>query len=81
MNAFIIDAPIQSHLGSRDVLIAKLNALPNTQARDGGAYREDPRLCQVLVQTPMTERELDHWLWATPGVDYFGASQFSGSAF
>lgn len=84
MNAFILDAPTgrprrRQGLANAVTIIQRLVALSGTQAQLGGRYREDTTLCQIMVQTPMTERELDNWLWGQKGIDYIGLSQYSGS--
>jgi len=40
--------------------------------RDNGAYCHCNECSQIYIETTMTEEELDHWLWATKGVNYIG---------
>ena len=59
MPAFIIDAPHRHSNGSdKSALTEKANAVriinmlneqPGTKAYYGGAYRQDPSLCQIIV--------------------------------
>jgi hypothetical protein len=54
-------------------LVRRLNSLKTTGiAEQGGVYREEPSLCQVIVSTTWTEDQLDDWLWRTKGIDYIG---------
>lgn len=40
--------------------------------RDNGAYCHCNECSQIYIETLLTEEELDHWLWATKGVNYIG---------
>jgi hypothetical protein len=54
-------------------LIKRLNALKATiHACDGGAYREDPSISRVLLDTDWNEAQLDTWLYNSKGIDYYG---------
>lgn len=58
---------------SKAKLIALLEAEESTVAvYDGGKYREDESNSQVLIDTTMTEAELEDWLYTTPGALYIG---------
>jgi len=84
MPSFIVDAP--HHHGHKrksglrpnaDALIKLLNEQPDTQAHYGGAYREDTSLCQIIVVSPLTEDQIDDFLYRANGVDYIGVSMTS----
>lgn len=69
MNKLGIDTPTRTVRS----LIRRLKALKTTEfVCDGGAYREDMDISQVLIDTSWTEDELENWLCRTKGVDYFG---------
>ena len=69
MNKLGIDVPTK---GVKQ-LIRRLKALKTTEfVVDGGAYREDRSISQVLLDTSWTEKELEDWLYRTKGVDYIG---------
>lgn len=69
MNTLGIDAPTKSV----SKLVNTLKRLKTTQTVvDGGAYREDPRISQVLIDTTWTEAQLEDWLYRTKGIDYIG---------
>ena len=69
MNKLGIDCPTK---GVKQ-LVRRLKALKTTDfATDGGAYREDMNISQVLIDTIWTEKELEDWLYRTKGMDYIG---------
>ena len=69
MNKLGIDAPTKGV----KALIRRLRQLKTTECVvDGGAYREDRAISQVLIDTSMTEDQLAGWLDRTKGVDYIG---------
>jgi hypothetical protein len=69
MNTIGIDVETQF----KNNLIRRLNRLKSVVlAEDGGMYHQDLTYSQVLVETAMTEDELDDWLYRTNGVEYTG---------
>lgn len=69
MNKLGIDAPTKGV----KALIRRLRQLKTTDfVTDGGAYREDMSISQVLIDTIWTEKELEDWLYRSKGVDYIG---------
>ena len=69
MNKLGIDVPTKGV----KALIRRLKQLKTTDfATDGGAYREDMNISQVLIDTTWTEKELEDWLYRTKGVNYVG---------
>lgn len=67
MNKLGIDAPTKGV----KALIRRLKQLKTTEyVVDGGCYREDMSISQVLIDTSMTEGQLAGWLDRTKGVDY-----------
>ena len=69
MNKLGIDAPTK---GVKQ-LVRRLKQLKTTDfATDGGAYREDMSISQVLLDSSWSEKELEDWLYRTKGVDYIG---------
>lgn len=74
MNKLGIDAPTKAVPN----LVKRLKRLKTTDfVTDGGAYREDRSISQVLIDTAWTEKELDDWLYRTKGVDYIGTFERS----
>jgi hypothetical protein len=69
MNYLGIDVPTKS----KGAVMRKLARLkPTESVEDGGVYHQDTSIGVVRVTTIWTEEQLDHWLWATKGVDYIG---------
>lgn len=69
MNKLGIDAPTKVVKN----LIRRLRQLKTTDfVTDGGCYREDMSISQVLIDTTWTEKELEDWLYRSKGVDYIG---------
>jgi hypothetical protein len=69
---FIID----SYTKSKNKLIRRLLRLKTTiSCEDGGEYNIDRSLSQVLIETSLTESELDFWLWNTEGIEYIGVCE------
>ena len=69
MNKLGIDAPTKGV----PKLVRLLKKLKTTDfVIDGGAYREDTSLSQVLIDTDWTEKELEDWLYRSKGVSYIG---------
>lgn len=69
MNKFIVDHYTYDY---KKTLYA-INRRKNTTATFNGVYYQDKECCQLIVETDMTEEELDHWLWSTKSVgDYIG---------
>ena len=69
MNKLGIDAPTKGV----KALIRRLRQLKTTECvTDGGAYKEDMSIRQVLIDTIWTEKELEDWLYRSKGVDYIG---------
>lgn len=64
-----IDAPIKAVPN----LVKRLKRLKTTECVvDGGAYREEMSISQVLIDTTWTEKELEDWLYKSKGVDFIG---------
>ena len=64
-----IEVPVNS-LGidvstdGKGLLISKLKKLTSTvSVMDGGQYREDRTISQIIIDTEMTESELDDWCY------------------
>lgn len=69
MNKLGIDAPTKGV----KALIRLLKKLKTTDfVIDGGAYREDTSLSQVLIDTSWSKQELEDWLYRSKGVSYIG---------
>lgn len=69
INSFGIDVDAKE----KNNLIRRLARIKATkEVGDGGVYREAPECSQVHITTEWDEDKLDHWLWATKGVDYIG---------
>jgi hypothetical protein len=69
MNHLGIDAPTK---GVKS-LIRRLKQLKTTDyVIDGGAYREEMSISQVLIDTTWAEKELEDWLYKSKGVDFIG---------
>jgi len=74
MNKLGIDAPTK---GVKS-LIRRLKQLKTTDyVIDGGAYKEDTSISQVLIDTTWTEKELEDWLYRSKGMDYIGVFERS----
>lgn len=74
MNHLGIDAPTK---GVKS-LIRRLKQLKTTDyVIDGGAYKEDTSISQVLIDTTWTEKELEDWLYRSKGMDYIGVFERS----
>ena len=65
---------VDAYTRTARTLYTHLRRLKSTVAiAEPDPYREDPSLCQIRINTTMTEAELDHWLWKTKhGADYVG---------
>lgn len=69
LHAFVIDTETSTHKAA----FRRLERLKSTKfIRDNGMYCHCNECSQIYIETTMTEEELDHWLWSTNGVDYFG---------
>jgi hypothetical protein len=69
MNHLGIDAPTKAVYN----LVKRLKRLKTTDfVIDGGVYREDRSLSQVLIDTTLSEKELEDWLYKSKGVDFIG---------
>lgn len=67
--AFIIDV----QTCDAKATFRRLEKLKSTEyIRDNGMYCHCNECSQIYIETTMTEEELDHWLWATKGVNYIG---------
>jgi hypothetical protein len=76
-SSYVIDTYTKGH----KTLIRKLSALKSTiEVYFNGPYWQDQSLCQVILTTTMSEDQLDHWLWATKGIDYVGIAPYDNSA-
>jgi hypothetical protein len=71
LKRFIIDCYTDTY----KVLIEKLLKVEQTKHIDfNGEYRQDKNLCQVIVETEMSEEELEKWLYNEEGIDYIGVA-------
>lgn len=69
INTFGIDV----YTKDKNNLIRRLKVIKATkQVADGGEYHEDRNYSQVHITTEWDEDKLEHWLWATKGIDYIG---------
>lgn len=72
MNKFILDHYTKGYKKT----LSALNRRKNTTATFNGEYHFCPENCQIIVETDMTEEQLDHWLWSSKSVgDYVGIVQ------
>jgi hypothetical protein len=55
-------------------LARRLRSLKSTLGINGPMiYHQDPNLCQLHIETTMTENQLDNWLYrVNHGADYVG---------
>lgn len=56
----------------------KLLSLSTISVTDGGAYSEDANFSQVHLETTLTEKEVEDWLYATQNINYVGTWTLCG---
>lgn len=64
---------IDLHTRHKALARVQLLGLPKVHSIiEESPYREDPSLMMCLIETSMTEDELDQFLWANAQFDYIG---------
>lgn len=64
--------------GHRQDLIRRLRQVPGVfSVQSGGVYAQGPEWSQVWVETTLTERELEDWLYTQRGIEYVGVFERS----
>lgn len=68
-----------SHLGidvwtdHRQELIRRLRTVPGViSVQSGGPYVQGPEWSQVWLETTLTERQVEDWMYAQKGIEYVG---------